>query len=201
MDRRLLLLLLASLLVGCTKGTTEFTTLDSSNLPQPLFNGAMSTSLSATSDATTFSISGQCDSKIRSIQAQIIGVGDTQTDLNHVATSSPTVTCTSNGTFSFTLKSLADLGFTVAENQTYEVQLRGDTSVGLSNASTIMIKFNNPDSNAPVGTLVTLGGTESSTSSRQSTSTHFKAIVRVGTAGDDANGTLMSTHFKIKTSN
>jgi hypothetical protein len=169
----------ALIALGCTKATPGFDTLDSSSIPQPLFSGATSETVSTTSNSTTFSISGTCDFKINSIVAQAVGAGS-QGALSAVSVGTPTVDCQSSGKFSFTLKSLTDLGFSASENQTFVVNLYGMTTSGLSRASSINISFASPNSNGPKRMILTSGGTESSSSGpRLATSTDFKAEIRV----------------------
>lgn len=140
--RLILSLLLASFfLAGCTATTPEMELLDSSAIPQPLFYGSKVQNVTTDSSTATFSISGQCDTKISAIVGIAVGTTGTLSTLNDIAVAPATVECSNNGTFSFDLKNLTDLGYTVSEGQTYEVQLRGVTTAGVSNPSSIRIYY------------------------------------------------------------
>src|SRR3569623_1638265 len=118
--------------LGCTKGVPGFNTLDSSNLPQPLFSGATEESIVASSPLETFAISGDCDSRITDIAGSAEGTASTFSTLSAMATSGVTVGCSSSGHFSFTLKSLTDLGYTPANGTSYNIDLRGVPSGGIA---------------------------------------------------------------------
>ena len=131
-------------MLACTKATPEFDLLDPNAIPQPKFDGATVKHLTTGSGALTFSITGECDPKIKSIQAKAINASAMFSALDSVATSLPTVNCSSNGTFSFTLKSLTGLGYSpLTLGNTYEIQFKGLTSAGLSNPSSIYILYSN----------------------------------------------------------
>jgi hypothetical protein len=125
-------------MVACSKGgTPELSVIDSRSIPWPTFNGNNQYNVATRSDKTTFHISGQCDPKITSLVGKAVGPGSDWDTA--IAVSSFTVRCAIDGTFSFDLKSLSDLGFTAVANGTYDVQLCGVTSAGLSQPSTIHI--------------------------------------------------------------
>jgi hypothetical protein len=166
--------------LGCTKGTPDFSTLGSDSVPQPKFSGATETSLTATSPSQIFSISGDCDTNIRDITGTAVGTATAFSTLTAMSTSGVTVNCSSTGTFSFTLKSLTDLGYTPVDGTTYDIQLRAITSGGTSNPSTIHIVYSSSGGASPNRILITSGGTESSSGERISSGGgHFKAQIRV----------------------
>ena len=140
--------------LGCSKGEPSFEVLGTDNLPRPTFNNNGSTTLSLTtsSSTSTFTVSGQCDAKIKGLVASAPGAVNV-TSLSDMVTGL-SVTCGTDGKFSFTLDSLADLGFAPVEGQTYEVQLRADTSGGVSKASLIRLTYSS-SSRRPV--LLTAG--------------------------------------------
>jgi hypothetical protein len=185
---------LAAATLGCTKGTAGFDLLDADSIPQPLFSGATIKAISTTSDSTTYLISGECDRKIRSIKARAVGVSASAGDLDGIAVSAPTVGCGSDGKFSFELKSLADLGYAAAEGGTYEVQLRGSTSAGLSNPSSIKITYVNANGGGRKRVTVNAGGGR-----RLASSASFKAEIRADFRGNDSRDVQTSPGFKLKT--
>ncbi len=177
---------------GCTKGAPTFETLDSSNIPQPTFSGLTYKSVTTATPSATFPILGECDPRISGLLASAVGVSGSQS-INSFAVSTVSVTCASDGKFSFTLKSLTDLGFTISDNRTYQVEVRGITDAGISRPSTIRILYL-----APKRIFITSGGTQSNTvGPRLSIGTTFQAEVRLGhLINDYSNGAEM----KAKTS-
>lgn len=139
---RFLILGLSVFSLACTQATPEFEQLDPNNIPQPKFNGATTTTVTVTSTGNPVGvISGECNPKIRSISARAVNVVTAFSDLASI-TSTSSVTCSSDGKFTLTLKSLTDLGFSpLTLENTYEVQLKGFTSAGLSPASSIFIRY------------------------------------------------------------
>lgn len=197
---------LFALSLGCTKGIPTFQNLDGT-IPQPLFSGSTTKSYLTMTSTQTFDVSGQCDEKIRELVATPVGVNSTQSTLAAMVTSGITVNCATNGTFSFQLKSLADLGFTLVDNSNYEIQLRGVTSGGISEPSTIRILYSTTGGAGPKRVVLTSGGTETTTSGeRLATSANFKAEVRLdhrmntySTVSDHTSMTeKSSTSFKFK---
>lgn len=167
--------------LACTKATPEFELLDQNAIPQPKFNGATVKNLTTSSSALTFAITGECDQKIRSIQAKAVNATASFAALDSVANSSPTVQCSSNGTFSFTLKSLTGLGFaSLTLGNTYEVQLVGMTSAGLSRPSSIYISYSNGTGNPNL--KITAGGIHGGGDNAfmATDGTAFKAELHVG---------------------
>lgn len=172
-SRIILIFSTAAAVVGCTKSSPSFEGLDSSNLPQPLFNGRSSVIKETASPATLYQVDGQCDPRIRDIVASVREGSSASGPLNTIATS-VSVQCATHGRFSFVLKSLTGLGITPAEGQTYHVDLRAVTLGGLSQASTINIHFsalNGPDEKH---LLLTSG------SAKESTSSSYSAVIRIG---------------------
>lgn len=140
---RILILGFFSFGLACTKATPEFEQLDPNSIPQPKFSGATTKTVTVGSSASPVgTINGECDPKIKSIEAMIVGVATGFSgDLTPVASSS-TVSCSSVGTFTLQIKSLSDLGFSpLVLGNTYEIQLKGMTSAGLSRASSIYIQY------------------------------------------------------------
>ncbi|MGE3760338.1 MAG: hypothetical protein AB7H97_21415, partial [Pseudobdellovibrionaceae bacterium] len=111
--------------------------------------------ISTTSQSATFAISGECDSKIRSIVGSASGTNSTFDSLTSLAVSTVSVTCSTDGKFSFTLKSLTDLGYSINDGEIYEVQLRGVTSGGVSKPSYIKIAYSQGANGRPI--LITSG--------------------------------------------
>src|SRR5262249_25920031 len=132
--------LLASL--GCTQANPGFDVLDASNLPQPIFdNSSTKKTIQSRTGSEKPTISGTCDFKIRGITAQIVTVDSVPGTVDHVAGNTPSVTCQTDGKFSFQLKSLTGLGFALTEDQTYEIQLRALTSAGVSKPSSLFVHY------------------------------------------------------------
>jgi hypothetical protein len=166
--------------LGCTKGVPTFSTLDGNNIPQPMFLGATQETLNAASTAETFLITGQCDPKIQNIAGSAVGSASTFSTLSTMSTTPVTINCASSGQFSFTLKSLSDLGFNPQNNQTYDVQLRAITSGGVSNPSTVHIAYSTANGPDDKHILVTSGSTLSGTGARISIgTTSFSGTIRV----------------------
>lgn len=133
---------LALFAVGCSKAKTQFEVLDQNAIPQPLFSGAKTKQLTTSSGSETFTITGECDQKIKSITGSTVGVMNSFSSIDSISTTTVTVDCKASQTFSFTLKSLNALGFTSLVNgQIYEVRLKGVTSAGDSNPSSIFIRY------------------------------------------------------------
>lgn len=182
--------------LGCTKGAPNFASLGADNIPMPMFSGKTETSLSATSSTETFSISGDCDSKIRDITGKANGTATAFSSLSAMAVSGVSVDCGTTGRFSFTLKSLLDLGYTPVNGKTYDIQLRAVTSAGTSNPSTIHITY------TPGGVpfRITSGGTTSSSLERVASGSVFKAEIRIGhQISDGAQGTVDGMTLKSGT--
>lgn len=140
--RKTLVLFMAVSTMACSKAKTEFELSDQDAIPQPKFSGQTVKNLTATSGSVTFSISGECDPKIRSLKAKATSLVSSYVSVSDYAVTAPTVNCSSGGTFSFQLKSLSALGFSpLVENQTYEIQLTGMTSAGMSRPSYIRIIY------------------------------------------------------------
>lgn len=140
--RRFLILIFASSVLACSKTTPTFDLLDESAIPQPKFSGSTTKNLTASSTTVTFTISGECDSKISALQARPVGVANAFSSVGDFTVAAPTINCSSGGTFTLQLKSLTDLGFSpLTEGSVYEIQLKGMTSAGLSRASTIRITY------------------------------------------------------------
>jgi hypothetical protein len=180
---RILILIMAASALACSKATPQFDLLDPNAIPQPKFSGATVKSINSSSDTDTYAITGECDPKIQSITAMAVGVASSFASLDSVAASAPTVACSSSGTFSFSLKSLVTLGYSVAEGTTYEIQLKGFTSAGLSNPSYIRIRYASPVS-AP-RLMISGGGVHSTPTnegrrlSSMSMTPNFQAVVRM----------------------
>jgi hypothetical protein len=137
--QRCLILASCLSLMACSKGgAPELSVIDSRSIPWPTFSGSNQYNIATHSDKTTFHISGQCDPKITSIVGKAVGPGSAW-DMAAIAVSNADIRCAVDGTFSFDLKSLSDLGFTAVANGTYDVQICGVTSAGLSQPSTIRI--------------------------------------------------------------
>ncbi len=153
-------LILGFLLVtaACTEGTPNFVTLDEDMIPRPKFSGAFVRTLQTYSDALTFQINGECDPKIRRLTGTAVGTSTTFANIDALTVSGISVSCSADQKFSFELKSLAALGYTVSEGTVYEIQLRGETSAGSSKPSFIRILYS-AASGGVVPTLITAGGT------------------------------------------
>lgn len=141
-SRHILILILSMAAVACSKATPTFDLADEDSIPMPKFSGSTTKNITATSSGLTFQISGQCDPKIRALVALPVGVVTGFSTVGDYTVSSPTVNCSSAGTFSFELKSLSSLGFSgFTEGKVFEIQLKASTSAGYSKASKIMITY------------------------------------------------------------
>ncbi len=148
--------------MACTQGTPDLQVLSDDAIPRPIFSGSTTKSLGTSSDSTTFNIQGECDPKIRALQGSATGTNSSFTGISSLATSAISLTCATDGKFSFVLKSLADLGYTVSEGQIYEIQLRAETSGGVSKPSFIRITYSTQTGGRPIlitsGTSTATGG-------------------------------------------
>lgn len=178
--------------LGCTKGSPSFETLDIGNIPRPTFAGLSFKSVTTATPSATFAIQGECDRRISGLLATVVGISSAQ-GVNSVAVSGSSVTCASDQKFSFTLKSLAALGFAVSDNRTYEVELRAITDAGVSLPSTIRILYLTPKR-----IFITSGGTQSQTvGPRLSSGATYQAEVRLGHL---INNYATAAEMKAKTS-
>jgi hypothetical protein len=196
---------LSFLIVGCVKGTTDFSTLDSNSIPQPLFSGATSKDVRVTSLDQEVDLEGTCDFKISKITAQTVGVMAQSDQLSNIGVSGATLKCQSSpGTFSFRLKSLTALGFTPSENVPVEIHLRGVTSAGVSRVTTIRLTYSNPNGDGPKGMVLTSGSTESgSTGQRIAVSdgtAAYRATIRVDHRINRMDSENMNTQMKTSAS-
>jgi hypothetical protein len=189
--------------LGCTKGTPNFSDLGNADLPQPIFNGGSTEqSLTANTASQTFAISGTCDPKIRDITGFAVGTNSAFATLQAMSTGTVNVQCSTQGTFSFTLKSLTDLGYTPVNGQICDIQLRAVTKAGISNPSTIHITFSTTGGADPKHLMITSGGTAGF-----STGGNFKARIRVtnkivgyaDSSVQDAMTLKAGTHFQMRT--
>lgn len=176
------------MLLGCTKGEPTFELLGASGLPQLLFGGKKSLSLTTNSLSANFPVTGTCDNKISGAVASISALpGMTLEQM----TSALQIDCETDGTFSFTIKSLADLGLTPTIGTTYTIEIRAQTTAGLSRASIIKLTYAQPL--RPV--MITAGSARPS----DGTPTGFAAEVRVthrqnpGTVTDGTPGGFSAT--------
>lgn len=178
-------LIVGLFLAGCTKANPTFDLLDADAIPQPKFNGSTVKMIASNSASDTYAISGQCDPKISSITGLVVGVQSAFDSLSTLSTSGATIQCSSNGTFSFDLKSLTDLGFTVTADSTYEIQLRAVTSAGTSKPSYIRITY----STGHGGPRIQIAGggiTGSADQAHKAMGTGLSAIIRVNTYAPDS---------------
>lgn len=196
---RFLILILAASALACSKVTPEFEAIDGNLIPQPKFSGATVKNIDSSSDTDTYNITGECDPRIKSISAMAVGITTTFGSLDGIAVSPATVACSSSGTFSFQLKSLSALGYTAVEGTTYEIQLKGFTSVGFSNASFIRIRYVSPVS-AP-RLMLSGGGVHSGSGNegRRVSSLNFKADLRMNFLQNPTPDLVSSSaNFKAK---
>lgn len=145
---RILILILSVGAFGCTKATPTFELSDEGAIPQPKFSGSTTKTIKVNSPHSTFTVSGECDHKIRTIKGMLVSVTASYGAVSDLTVTAPSVNCSSTGTFSFQFKSLTDLGFSpIQEGRTYEIQLKGSTSAGMSRASKILITYDTGSGN------------------------------------------------------
>lgn len=170
--------------MGCTKGVPDFSTLDESSVPQPLFSGSTTKVILVGSANALIPVSGECDPKITDLLAIPVGVAS-PSSLSSYVTGAITVACSSTGTFSFTLSSLSAIGFSIVDNSIYEIQLRGVTSGGISRASTIRLSF--AQVGKPQRVYITSGSNESNAvGARRVASATYQAEIRLGHMSNNA---------------
>lgn len=151
--------------MSCTKGQPDIQMISEDAIPRPLFTGnAMNNRtlkpIITDSSTTGFQIDGECDPKIASIQGLAVGSSNSQISSVDFFASSVSISCSSDGRFSFQLKSLTDLGYTPVEGTVYVIELRGVTSGGISKPSIIRITYTT-SMGGHTPTLITSGGTGS----------------------------------------
>ncbi|MCB9072249.1 MAG: hypothetical protein H6623_01410 [Bdellovibrionaceae bacterium] len=181
-----LILVLFSAL-SCSKVNPDFDTIDSDKIPQPLFLGSSVKQIYTASDSITFDINGECDPKISNLKGSATGSSTTISSVRDLSVSDIKMNCTSNKKFSFELKSLAALGYTVSENAVYEIQLVGVTSAGDSKPSKIIITYSSA-LGGKRNTVVTSGGTGGKFIT-DGTANGFKAKVRIS---DKSNSPIIN---------
>ena len=165
--------------VGCTQATPEFEVLDEDNIPRPTFDGEFSKVFPTDNGASTFAVSGECDRKIRALHGMPVGLTSTfEASMKSLVVSGVNLTCSSDGKFSFELKSLTDLGFTPVEGKVFEIQIRAETSAGFSKPSTIRIAYSKA-AGTKHPTIVTAGSVLGG-GDRFAQGTTYKAEIRVG---------------------
>jgi hypothetical protein len=182
-------LLCLSLIIasGCTKATPEFETLNEDSIPWPTFNGQKTKNIVTGDAAETFVINGECNSKIRDLTGIAVGTTSSFSAVDALAVSGISVTCSSDGKFSFTLKSLTDLGYTPTEGTVYEIQLRGSTTAGMSKASSIKILYStSAGSTRPI--RVASGAVIGGGDTVQASGASFKGEFRIGHQMNDIAG-------------
>jgi hypothetical protein len=168
--------------LACTKGVPVFQTINQDAIPQPLFSGATTLNLLGVTSTQTYAVTGQCDPRITSLVITPVGAASGAGTGAALTTAGLTVNCASTGQFSFTLKSLVAMGFTVQNNTNYQIQVQGVTAGGISNASTINIDYTTTGALGPKLVQVTSGSTLSPTVAgqpRQSIGTNFRGEIRV----------------------
>lgn len=179
--------------MACTKATPDFDVLDEDRVPRPQFSGATTKTLQAYSDALTFQINGECDPKIRNIIGSALGTSTTFSNINALTVSGINVTCATDNKFSFELKSLAALGYTVTEGAIYEIQLRAETSGGVSKPSYIRILYTSAAGGSrPI--LITSGGTGAALASNG----NISASIRVSNKRNNIAGQSKSEDAFLK---
>lgn len=204
--RRTLILAMAISTLACSKAKTEFELSDQDAIPQPKFSGQTVKNLTAISGTVTFSISGECDPKIRSLKAKATSLVSSYVSVSDYTVTAPTVNCSSAGTFSFQLKGLTDLGFSpLVENQTYEIQLTGMTAAGMSRPSSIRITYSSGAGNRNI--WLAGGGIHNAATSGNnadaamaSSGGTFKAEVSINYLAKDPTAYPASGSFKARVS-
>lgn len=199
---RFCIILIAALAASaCTKANPDLDQLGDDNIPRPLFNGSTTKEITTGSSSATFQISGECDVKIRSIIGMAVGVAGAPLtlasipDVSSLATNGASVKCAEDGTFSFELKSLSALGYTVAEGTTYEILLRSSTRAGISKPSKILVTYSTASGGKrPI--MITSGGGKVT----DGTATGFSAQIRIANkANVPVNGQTGSEKAFLKT--
>ncbi len=163
---------------GCTEATPQFEDLGEEGIPRPKFSGSYLKQITTGDNLQTFQINGECDKKIRSINGFAVGTTSTFGSIHSLAVSGVNVTCSTDGKFSFELKSLSDLGYTVTEGSVYEIQIRSETSAGMSKASLIKILYSTTAGGSrPI--RISSGGILGGGDGARASGTAFKADIRV----------------------
>ena len=181
--------------MACTQATTDFEVLNEDSIPRPQFSGATTKSLQTSSDALTFQINGECDPKVRNIIGSAVGTASTFSNISALTVSGINVTCSTDRKFSFELKSLASLGYTVSEGSVYEIQLRSETSGGTSKPSFIRIRYTSAMGGTRP-TLITSGGTGSTLATGSGISASVRVTHKMNRDPASPQGSPESTFLK-----
>lgn len=175
-------------LLGCEGGVPEFTELSKGKIPQPTLAGKTKSTITVTSPAQLIPLSGECDSRVQSLE---IKIADKTNWLNptEVAASQPTVDCKETKSFTMNIKSLSTLGYwSTASEFSFDISLRAVTKAGNSGETVVTVYYKiGPDSKPPIGNL--------SSGSGASGSTNYKMDARVNFG---QTSSASSTSYKIE---
>lgn len=193
--RRCLILISFLALSACTQGQPDFEVISEDSIPRPTFNSATTKSIFIGASNIETAIQGECDPKITNLNVQALNSAQTFSRWTDMCVAdSVSVTCAADGKFSFTLKKLEDLGFTLSENAVYNIEVKGVTVAGLSKPSTIRITYSTTMGGARP-TRITSGSTL-----RDTNASGFSADIRVtNTANEISGGQTSAEDFYKKT--
>lgn len=150
-------------LVGCTNAKPQFATLD--GIPQPLYFGQVSHTISITSTTSDIPVSGTCDKRIDRMEFRIQGYQDWG-PASGFANGAVTDDCKTNGTFAFNLKSLSAMSvWNLTQTVRFTLEAKSIYSVGDSNISLLKIEYVIPVGVAPGQFRMSQGGGASTSGS------------------------------------
>lgn len=130
------------LAASCTKSVTQFDTLDSSRIPQPLFSGQTQLTVSVSDPNANFTVSGSCDSRVDSLQFRLASFHEWDQASQFAVANVASVDCKGSGQFSFVLPSLNSLGiYNTTRAVRAQLEARAVTNVGLSSTSTLILEY------------------------------------------------------------
>ncbi len=161
--RTLFVLVFATICSGCTDTIPEFEGLDPSQLPRPLFSGKTINTMTLTSLSENLLISGECDSRVSGLKAQIIGFK--KWDEISEFTFDPFDSDCKDEKFSFSLKSLSQMGFNPSSQFSLNLELKSVTVAGDSLASTVTLIYIPAGKSSPPGMHISSSGGVSSSAS------------------------------------
>lgn len=163
--------------VACTNAKPQFTDFDSSQLPHPKFFGQSQYTYGTVNPGQDVAVNGTCDQRSQDLEIRRVGAVEDWTPLatSSVLTGPITNSCSSSGTFSFTVRNMAaQLGSPPTLGDEMRIELRSIYTVGPSGPGILLVRYQNTVNIKPGRMTLTQGGQRS-----QSSPTNFRAKANI----------------------